>query len=118
MTEIHSLLRQRRSSRLYDPDRPVSPEQIASLLEAARWAPSSNNRQPWRYLIFDDRLPQARALARTCLDEGNQAWATAAPVLIAGISVSFRVVGDGPSKESVRSVRFETVSDRSPDGEF
>jgi len=86
MTEIHSLLRQRRSSRLYDPDRPVSPEQIASLLEAARWAPSSSNRQPWRYLVFDDRLPRARALARACLDEGNQVWATAAPVLIAGIS--------------------------------
>lgn len=93
MTDIHSLLRQRRSSRLYDPDRPLSPEQIASLLEAARWAPSSGNGQPWQYLVFDDRVPEARELARGCLNEDNQAWAAAAPVLIAAVSHDLRSNG-------------------------
>jgi nitroreductase len=98
MTEIHPLIRQRRSSRLYDPDRPVSPEQIAALLEAARWAPSGGNGQPWRYLVFDDRVPEARAQARACLNEDNQAWANAAPVLIAGISRDVRENGRANAK--------------------
>ncbi len=93
MPDIHSLLHQRRSSRLYDPDRPVGPELIDSLLEAARWAPSSGNGQPWKYLVFDDRLPQARQMARSCLNEDNQAWANTAPVLIAGISRDLRENG-------------------------
>jgi len=86
MVEIHPLLRQRRSSRLYDSHRGVGPELIEVLLEAARWAPSGGNRQPWRYIVFDDRVPEARGLARSCLNEGNRAWATAAPVLIAALS--------------------------------
>lgn len=86
MVEIHPLLRQRRSSRLYDPDRGVGPELIETLLEAARWAPSGGNRQPWRYIVFDERVPGARDIACSCLNDGNRAWATAAPVLIAGIS--------------------------------
>lgn len=98
MSEIHPLLRKRRSSRLYDPDRPVAPDAIASLLEAARWAPSGGNRQPWRYIVFDDRVPQARDLARSCLDESNRVWATAAPVLIAAVSRDLRDNGQPNAK--------------------
>ena len=86
MVEIHPLLRQRRSSRLYDPRRPLSPEMVKSLLEAARWAPSGGNRQPWRYIVFDERVPEARQIARSCLSQDNQSWANLAPVLIAAIS--------------------------------
>lgn len=93
MAEIHPLLRARRSSRLYDPERPVGPDLIESLLEAARWAPSSGNGQPWHYLVFDDRVSEARQIARGCLNEDNQAWASAAPVLIAAVSQDLRANG-------------------------
>ena len=47
---IHDLLRRRWSPRAFD-DRPIEPEKLRSLFEAARWAPSSNNEQPWRFLV-------------------------------------------------------------------
>ncbi|MGH9704318.1 MAG: nitroreductase family protein, partial [Candidatus Acidiferrales bacterium] len=47
---IHELLSQRWSPRAFC-DRPVEPEKLLSLLEAARWAPSSNNEQPWRFIL-------------------------------------------------------------------
>jgi nitroreductase len=47
---IHDLLRQGWSPRAFD-DRPIEPEKLRSLFEAARWAPSSNNGQPWRFLV-------------------------------------------------------------------
>lgn len=78
---IVPLLAGRWSARAIDPDRPVPPAQVARLLEAARWAPSSGNVQPWRYLVFDDAVPEARARARACLRRGN-AWAHRAPVLL------------------------------------
>lgn len=78
---ILDVLAGRWSSRAIDPDRPVSRAQLAVLLEAARWAPSSGNVQPWRYLVFDADVPEARAQARDCLRRGN-VWAHRAPVLL------------------------------------
>ena len=49
-----SLIRSRRSIRRFT-DRPVSRDDLGSLLEAARWAPSNHNRQPWRFLVLEDR---------------------------------------------------------------
>lgn len=69
------------SARAIDPSRTVTRTQLATLLEAARWAPSSGNAQPWRYLVFDDQVPEAREQARGCLRPGN-AWARRAPVLL------------------------------------
>ena len=56
-----------------------------TLLEAARWAPSCFNEQPWRYLVFDGTDPEAMERARSCLVEGN-AWALKAPVLMISIA--------------------------------
>jgi nitroreductase len=78
---ILEVLAGRWSSRAIDPDQPVSRAQLAVLLEAARWAPSSGNVQPWRYLVFDAEVPEARAQARDCLRRGN-VWAHRAPVLL------------------------------------
>ncbi|MBK8477940.1 MAG: nitroreductase family protein, partial [Opitutaceae bacterium] len=47
-------LRARRSIREFL-DRPVAREDLARLFEAARWAPSNHNRQPWRFLVLEDR---------------------------------------------------------------
>ncbi|MBL3593408.1 MAG: nitroreductase family protein [Synergistaceae bacterium] len=56
-------------------------EILASLFEAARWAPSAFNEQPWRFLVATQEEPQAHATMLSCLVEANQTWAVKAPVL-------------------------------------
>jgi nitroreductase len=82
---IHDLLRRRWSPRAFA-DRPVEPEKLCSLLEAARWAPSSYNEQPWFFLMAlrEDREEFNRMLS--CLVEGNVAWAQKAPVLMISVA--------------------------------
>src|SRR5688572_2705801 len=63
-------------------DRPVSREDVRSLLEAARWAPSSYNEQPWSYILATREDAQEFEKVLSCLVELNQAWAQAAPVLM------------------------------------
>ena len=65
-------------------DRPVSKEDLLSLFEAVRWAPSSYNEQPWSYLVATKEDPEEFGRLLSCLVEGNQAWARAAPVLALG----------------------------------
>jgi len=62
---------------------------LRSLFEAARWAASSYNEQPWSYLLATKEDPAEFARLLSCLVEANQAWAKAAPVLVLGI-VSLR----------------------------
>jgi nitroreductase len=72
---IHELLARRWSARAFDPNRPVSREQLRVLLEAGRWAPSCNGDEPWRYLIWDRaRDPQGWQKAFDCLSENNKKW--------------------------------------------
>lgn len=64
-------------------DSPVEREKLGSLFEAARWAASAFNEQPWRFIVasrHDDPAEYDKALG--CLVEANQAWAKAAPVLV------------------------------------
>ncbi len=81
--KIHELIAGRWSGRAYDADKIVSREQIISILEAARWAPSCYGDQPWRFLVFDKSTNQiAWDKAFECLAAGNQSWAKHAPVLL------------------------------------
>jgi nitroreductase len=66
-------------------DRSVSEADLHSLFEAARWAASSYNEQPWNYLVATREKPQEFGRLLSCLVEANQAWAKAAPVLVLGI---------------------------------
>lgn len=66
-------------------DKPVSGEDLRSLLEAARWAPSSYNAQPWRYIVGTQDKPEQHQAVLSCLVEANQQWAQAAPVLMLGV---------------------------------
>ena len=61
--QLLELIRSRRSIRRFS-DRAVSREDIGRLLEAARWAPSNHNRQPWRFLVIEDKQ-QINHLAET-----------------------------------------------------
>lgn len=82
---IHELLAGRWSPRAFD-DRPVEAGKLSSLLEAARWAPSSNNEQPWRFIVATkDREAEWTRLA-DCLVEGNRKCASRAPVLILSVA--------------------------------
>jgi nitroreductase len=59
-------------------------EDIRSLFEAARWAASSYNEQPWSYIVATKDSPEEFARVLSCLVEPNQVWAKAAPVLALG----------------------------------
>ncbi|MCC2643133.1 MAG: Nitroreductase [Nitrospira sp.] len=82
---IHDLLRRRWSPRAYS-ERPVEPEKLLSLLEAARWAPSSNNEQPWQFIIGTKDDPSAHDRLFQCLKAGNKKWAFRAPVLMLSVA--------------------------------
>src|SRR5262249_37512648 len=80
---IHELLARRGSPYAFA-DRLVLEDELRSLFEAARWAPSSYNEQPWAYIVATKGNPEAHARLVSCLVEGNQPWAQAAPVLALG----------------------------------
>jgi nitroreductase len=80
---MHDLFVRRWSPRVYDPRKTVSRDQLATLLEAARWAPSCNGDEPWRYLIWDrQRDPAGFAKAFDCLSENNRKWVKNVPLLM------------------------------------
>ncbi|MFQ5511112.1 MAG: nitroreductase family protein [Candidatus Krumholzibacteriia bacterium] len=80
---VHELIARRWSPYGFA-DRAVSREDLRSLFEAARWAASSYNEQPWRYIVAtrEDAGEFERLLS--CLVEGNQGWAAAVPALALG----------------------------------
>lgn len=78
---IHDLLSQRWSPRAFT-EQPVEPEKIQSLLEAARWASSCFNEQPWRFMVATVNQPTEHDKLLNCLVEGNQVWAKRAPLLL------------------------------------
>src|ERR1043166_1892318 len=71
---IHELIAKRWSPYAFE-DRPVSIADLRSLFEAARWAPSSYNEQPWTYLVATRDQPAEFAKLLSCLVDGNQVWA-------------------------------------------
>jgi nitroreductase len=82
---IHELIQERWSPRAFA-GRPVEPEKLYSLFEAARWAPSSFNEQPWGFIVATMQDAEAHARIAACLVEGNRVWAEAAPVLMMSVA--------------------------------
>ncbi len=78
---INELLQKRFSPKTFSEKR-VEHEQIVDLLEAARWAPSSMNEQPWRFLIAPKDDPETFNKLLSSLNTNNQIWAKNASVLI------------------------------------
>ena len=80
---INETLANRWSGRAYDAAKSVSHEQVITLLEAARWAPSCFGDQPWRFIVWNKNADaQAWQQGFDCLVPGNQAWVKDAPVLL------------------------------------
>ncbi|MFQ5671189.1 MAG: nitroreductase family protein [Acidobacteriota bacterium] len=68
-------------------DKDISPEDLRALFEAVRWAPSSYNEQPWRYIVARRLDSAAFGNLLSCLVEANQIWARHAPVLAIGVAM-------------------------------
>jgi len=82
---VHELIQHRWSPRAFS-EQPVPPEVLRSLFEAARWAPSSSNEQPWAFLVTTTGEKENHAKMVSTLVEFNQAWAKHAPVLAIAVS--------------------------------
>ncbi len=82
---VHNLIRDRWSPRAFA-GKPVEPAILSSLFEAARWAPSSNNEQPWAYLVATKDDTENFAKTLRVLVEFNAAWAKEAAVLMIAVS--------------------------------
>jgi nitroreductase len=82
---IHELLKKRWSPRAFS-DRPVSDSDLRLLLEAARWAPSAMNEQPWRLIVARRENREEFDRLAACLAPANRVWAQHASVLIAVVA--------------------------------
>ena len=81
---VSELIAKRWSARAFS-TRPVGKSKLLSILEAARWAPSSRNEQPWRYIVFTNDNPEMLRKAQSVLKEIND-YAKRAPILICAIT--------------------------------
>ncbi len=79
--EVHELIRSRWSPRSFS-DREVSDHDLRTILEAARWAASSYNEQPWRFVVAKNSPSAAFEKIFGLLLPLNQSWAKTAPLLI------------------------------------
>jgi nitroreductase len=77
---VNDVLKNRWSPRAFS-EKPPPPDVLRSLFEAARWAPSSGNEQPWAFLVATKNDPETHAKLLGTLVEANQIWAKQAPVL-------------------------------------
>jgi nitroreductase len=83
--ELHPPIRDRWSPVCFSP-RPIEPTLMANLFEAARWAPSSFNEQPWAFCIATQDQPTEFAALLGCLAEANQVWAKHAYLLLISVA--------------------------------
>src|SRR6476619_1891174 len=81
--DVLDVIRHRWSPRAFDASRPLTRDQQHQLFEAARWAPSSGNEQPWQFLVAERvEHPDAFQQLLSTLSDTNQTCAKSAPVLI------------------------------------
>ncbi|HPR32542.1 MAG TPA: nitroreductase family protein [Prolixibacteraceae bacterium] len=79
--KINPLIENRYSPRAYSRE-PLSEEIIESLFEAARWAASARNAQPWRFIFATPDRKETWDKLVECLTPTNQEWARDAPFLM------------------------------------
>jgi nitroreductase len=86
-TSLHPLIADRWSPRSFDAAAEIRPAELNAMLEAARWAPSAMNRQPWRFVV-GLRGEEAFTAIHGSLAPGNQVWADRAGALVAAFAES------------------------------
>jgi len=97
--KIHDIIQNRWSPRAFDANKPVSHDDLLALLEAARWAPSCFNDQPWRFVVCNKNTDaDSWQNALTTLAERNQLWAKNAPVLVLSVAMANFNHNDKPNR--------------------
>lgn len=86
--DVHDLIRERWSPRAFSED-VIEEEDLGTLLEAARWAPSCFNEQPWRFIIARRQNESEFAAMLSCLSPFNQEWAQHAGLLMLAVASRF-----------------------------
>lgn len=81
--ELKEAIRKRQSIRDYE-DKPVPEEKLRNILEAARLAPSANNRQPWKFVVVRE-FKKRQELARAA---NGQTFIAEAPIIIAAVATN------------------------------
>jgi nitroreductase len=108
-TPIIELLQKRWSPYVFS-DKAVSTDDLKAIFEAARWAPSSYNEQPWRYFVATKDQTAAFEKILSCLVEGNQAWAKQAPVLGLGIIKKNLAMNNQPNRAALHDLGAASMS--------
>ena len=99
---VHELIGSRWSPRAFS-NREVEDEILGSLFEAARWAPSCFNEQPWSFLAATSARGQPFEQLASCLMEGN-VWAKAAPVLVLSVAKLTFAHNGKPNRHALHDV--------------
>jgi len=94
--QLHDLVRARYSPRAFA-DRSIEAAELDLLFEAARWAPSCFNEQPWRFIVATREDADAHAKMCEGLLESNRLWAAKAPVLLLCATVTTFSRNDTPN---------------------
>jgi nitroreductase len=105
---IEDLIRRRWSPRAFA-ERAVEPEKLASLFEAARWSASCYNEQPWSFIVATRNEAAEFSRLLSCLVEGNQAWASHAPVLMVSIARLHFMQNGQPNRHAIHDVGLATA---------
>lgn len=87
---LHALIRNRWSPVGFDQQRGIERATLRSILEAARWAASSSNLQPWRFIVAPRENEAEFQKVLSALMEGNQVWAQHAAVLMIAVAHKYR----------------------------
>jgi nitroreductase len=106
---IHEFLVKRWSPYAFS-DRSVAVDDLRSLFEAARWAPSSSNEQPWRYIVATKENPAEFERLLSCLVDGNQPWAKRAPVLALGCAALNFAKNNQPNRAALHDLGLASAS--------
>ena len=96
---VHEFIRDRWSPRAFA-QKPISAEDLRSLFEAARWAPSSSNEQPWAFIVATHGDQENFAKALQPLVEFNATWAKHAYVLGYAVSELAFAKNDTPNRNA------------------
>jgi len=108
-SEILNVLRRRWSPKVFS-SRPVEPQNLRTVFEAARWAPSSVNEQPWRFIFTTKERPEDYDALLSCLSERNKQWAQHAPVLILSVAKMFHERDGEPNRHAWHDVGLATAN--------
>lgn len=98
-SDILEIIKSRRSRRAFV-NKPIEREKIKSLFEAARWAPSSINEQPWAYVYATKDQSELWNKIFESLNESNKIWAKEAPLLVVSLARKYYSRNDRPNNSA------------------